>query len=130
MSRKMNWPAHNRQERLWRWIRQHGDYSWVDSLPAPDELEIDRWAKRLVRQSLARVRKVNEKKQIQLSSPESVVNFHLLEIEVALEADNLRKAKKSGENILNLFATLSLTAISKEIRAQIVETISLLLEIE
>ena len=126
----MNWPAHNRQERLWRWIRQHGDYSWVDSLPAPDELEIDRWAKRLVRQSLARVRKVSDEKQRQLSSPESVVNFHLLEIEVALEADNLRKAKKSGENILNLFATLSLTAISKEIRAQIVETISLLLEIE
>lgn len=130
MSSKMNWPAHNRQERLWRWIRQHGDYSWVDSLPAPDELEIDRWAKRLVRQSLARVRKVSDEKQRQLSSPESVVNFHLLEIEVALEADNLRKAKKSGENILNLLATLSLTAISKEIRAQIVETISLLLEIE
>lgn len=130
MSSKMNWPAHNRQEKLWRWIRQHGNYAWLETLPAPNETEIDRWAKRQVRKSVARVRRAQEKIQIKSKTPDGFIALELEVIETALADEDLKTARLSGEKILNFLSTINLTSIDNQLRSQILETISLLLAIE
>ena len=73
----MNWDAHNRQEKLWRWIRDHGNYAWLEQLPRPNETEIDDWAKRQVRISASNVRKVFEEKTRKANCPEGKISINL-----------------------------------------------------
>lgn len=54
----MNWDAPNRQEKLWRWKRDHGNYAWLEQLPRPSETEIDQWARRQLRLSGSNVQKL------------------------------------------------------------------------
>ncbi len=126
----MNWDAQNRQEKLWRWIRQHGNYAWLETLPVPDETEIDRWAKRQVRKSVARVRRAQEESQTRSKTPDGFIALELKVIETALSDKDLKTAQLAAEKILNFLGTINLTGINNQFRRQILESISLLLAIE
>lgn len=126
MSGKINWDAHNRQEKLWRWFRDHGNYEWLEKLPRPNETEIDRWAKRQVRISASNVRKAIEEKVRKESSPEVKISTKLQIIETALEEEDFPAAKTAGEEVFNYVLSQQLIFIENNLRQQIAQTISLL----
>ncbi len=126
MSGKINWDAHNRQEKLWRWFRDHGNYEWLEKLPRPNETEIDRWAKRQVRISASNVRKAIEEKVRKENSPEVKISTKLEIIETALEDEDFATAKNAGEEIFNYVLSQQLIFIDNTLREQIAQTISLL----
>ena len=126
MSRNMNWDAHNRQEKLWRWIRDHGNYSWLEQLPRPNETEIDQWARRQVRISASNVRKVFEEKARKANSPEGKISIHLEIIETSISDEDFQTAKKAGQEVFNFVLSQQLISIENRLREQISQTISLL----
>jgi hypothetical protein len=126
LSGKINWDAHNRQEKLWRWYRDHGNYEWLEKLPRPTETEIDRWAKRQVRISASNVRKAIEEKVRKENSPEIKISTKLETIETALEDEDFPTAKNAGEEVFNYVLSQQLIFIDNTLREQIAQTISLL----
>ncbi len=126
MSGKINWDAHNRQEKLWRWFRDHGNYQWLEKLPRPNETEIDLWAKRQVRISASNVRKVFEEKTRKANSPEGKISIHLEIIETALADEDFLTAKNTGQEVFNFVLSQQLISIENALREQISQTISLL----
>ncbi len=126
MSGKINWDAHNRQEKLWRWIRDHGNYAWLEQLPRPNETEIDQWAKRQVRISASNVRKVFEEKTRKANSPEGKISINLEIIETAIADEDFQKAKNAGQEVFNFVLSQQLISIENALREQISQTISLL----
>ena len=127
MSGKINWDAHNRQEKLWRWFRDHGNYEWLEKLPRPNETEIDRWAKRQVRISASNVRKAIEEKVKKENSSEIKILTNLKIIEIALGKEDFPTAKNAGEEVFNYVLSQQLILIENSLREQIAQTISLLL---
>ena len=126
MSGKINWDAHNRQEKLWRWFRDHGNYEWLEKLPRPNETEIDRWAKRQVRISASNVRKVFEEKARKANSPEGKISINLEIIETAIAEEDFQIAKNAGQEVFNFVLSQQLISIENSLREQISQTISLL----
>ncbi len=126
MSGKINWDAHNRQEKLWRWFRDHGNYEWLEKLPRPNETEIDRWAKRQVRISASNVRKVFEEKARKANSPEGKISINLEIIETAIADEDFQIAKNAGQEVFNFVLSQQLISIENALREQIAQTISLL----
>jgi hypothetical protein len=122
----MNWDARNRQEKLWRWFRDHGNYEWLEKLPRPNETEIDRWAKRQVRISASNVRKAIEEKVRKENSPEVKISTKLEIIENALEDEDFHTAKNAGEEVFNYVLSQQLIFIENNLRQQIAQTFSLL----
>ena len=122
----MNWDANIRQEKLWRWIRDHGNYSWLEQLPRPNETEIDQWARRQVRMSASNVRKVFEEKARKANSPEGKISINLEIIETAIADEDFQKAKNSGQEVFNFVLSQQLISIENTLREQISQTISLL----
>ena len=122
----MNWDAHNRQEKLWRWIRDHGNYAWLEQLPRPNEAEIDDWAKRQVRISASNVRKVFEEKARKANSPEGKISINLEIIETAIADEDFQIAKNAGQEVFNFVLSQQLISVENSLREQIAQTISLL----
>lgn len=127
MARRIDWDATNRQAKLHKWIRDHGDYRWLDELPAQQTSELDKWAKRQVRISVSRVRRQIEDKQKVTTGPAGTINNYLQEISHALNEDNEIAARESAEFLLNFVLSLSLTSVGIQLRKQIIETLGLLL---
>lgn len=127
MARRIDWDATNRQAKLWKWIRDHGDYSWLDEIPSQQSGELDDWAKRQVRISVSRVRRQIEKEKQNQTGPAATINDYLLEISRALNDNNEISAKESAEVLLNFVFSLSLTSVDNQSRKQIIETLGLLL---
>jgi hypothetical protein len=127
MARRIDWDASNRQAKLHKWIRDNGNYSWLEDLPPQESHEVDAWAKRQVRKSVSRVRRqIEEDKKVQLSTS-AQINHHLDIISTALTEHNELIARKSGESLLNLMLNLNLTSVDSQTRSQIIETIGLLI---
>ena len=122
----MNWDAHNRQEKLWRWIRDHGNYAWLEQLPRPNETEIDQWARRQVRISASNVRKVFEEKARRANSSEGKISINLEIIETAIADEDFQTAKNAGQEVFNFVLSQQLISIENRLREQISQTISLL----
>ena len=122
----MNWDARNRQEKLWRWIRDHGNYAWLEQLPRPNETEIDQWARRQVRMSASNVRKVFEEKARKANSPEGKISINLEIIETAIADEDFQKANNAGQEVFNFVLSQQLISIENSLREQISQTISLL----
>ena len=122
----MNWDAHNRQEKLWHWIRDHGNYAWLEQLPRPNETEIDLWARRQVRISASNVRKVFEEKTRKANCPEGKISINLEIIETAIADEDFQKAKNAGQEVFNFVLSQQLISIENALREQISQTISLL----
>ena len=122
----MNWDAPNRQEKLWRWKRDHGNYAWLEQLPRPSETEIDQWARRQVRLSASNVRKVFEEKARKANSPEGKISTHLKIIETAIAEEDFQIAKNAGQEVFNFVLSQQLISIENSLREQISQTVSLL----
>ncbi len=122
----MNWDALNRQEKLWRWFRDHGNYEWLEKLPLPNETDIDRWARRQVRISASNVRKVFEEKTRKANSPEGKISANLEIIETAISDEDFQTAKNAGQEIFNFVLSQQLISIENAFREQISQTLSLL----
>ena len=127
MARRIDWDATNRQAKLHKWIRDHGDYTWLDELPSHQSSELDKWAKRQVRISVSRVRRRIEDEEKITTGPAATINDHLQEISKALSDDNEIAARESAELLLNFVLGLSLTSVGNQLRKQIIETLGLLL---
>ena len=127
MARRINWDAANRQEKLRRWIRDHGSYSWLDELPPHESHELDKWAKRQVQRSVRKVRsRICEQEKIK-STVSGQVTLMLDSISENLESGNSKEALRSGEKLLNLVISKEITSLQNDLRQQIVETLGLLL---
>ena len=127
MARRIDWDASNRQAKLHKWIRDNGNYSWLEDLPPQESHEVDAWAKRQVRKSVSRVRRqIEEDIKVQLSTS-AQINHHLDIFSTALTEHNELIARKSGESLLNLMLNLNLTSVDSQTRSQIIETIGLLI---
>ena len=127
MARRIDWDASNRQAKLHKWIRDNGNYPWLEDLPPHESAEIDAWAKRVVRISVSRVRRQIEEDQKVLTGVSGQIDQHLDVISTALTEHNELTARKSGESLLNLMLSLNLTAVDNQMRNQIIETLSLLI---
>lgn len=127
MARRINWDAANRQEKLRRWIRDHGSYSWLDELPPHESHELDKWAKRQVQRSVRKVRsRIREQEKIK-STVSGQVTLMLDSISENLEPGNSKEALHSAEKLLNLVISKEITSLQNDLRQQIVETLGLLL---
>lgn len=127
MARRINWDAANRQEKLRKWIRDHGSYSWIDELPPHESHELDKWAKRQVQRSVRKVRsRIREQEKIK-STVSGQVTFMLESIADNLESGSSKVALRSAETLLNLVISKEITSIESDLRQQIVETLGLLL---
>lgn len=127
MGRRINWDAANRQNKLRKWIRDHGDYSWVDELPPTTDHDLDRWARDLVQRSVRRVRsRLREKKQSDTSVGGKIGSL-LQEISILIDQGEIQLAKSKSSEILNFALKQGLTSIERDLRNQITETIGLLL---
>lgn len=127
MARRINWDAANRQEKLRKWIRDHGSYSWIDELPPNESHELDKWAKRQVQRSARKVRsRIREQEKIK-STVSGQVTFMLESIADNLESGSSKVALRSAETLLNLVISKEITSIESDLRQQIVETLGLLL---
>ena len=127
MARRINWDAANRQEKLRRWIRDHGSYSWLDELPPHESHELDKWAKSQVQRSVRKVRsRIREQEKIK-STVSGQVTLMLDSISENLESGNSKEALRSGEKLLNLVISKEITSLQNDLRQQIVETLGLLL---
>ena len=127
MARRIDWDASKRQAKLHKWIRDNGNYPWLEDLPPHESAEIDAWAKRVVRISVSRVRRQIEEDQKVLTGVSGQIDQHLDVISTALTEHNELTARKSGESLLNLMLSLNLTAVDNQMRNQIIETLSLLI---
>lgn len=127
MARRIDWDASNRQAKLHKWIRDNGNYPWLEDLPPHDSAEIDAWAKRQVRKSVSRVRRQIEEDRKVLTGTSAQINQYLDVISTALSDHNELLARKSGESLLNLMLGLNLTAVDNQMRSQIIETLGLLI---
>jgi hypothetical protein len=127
MARRIDWDASNRQAKLHKWIRDNGNYSWLEDLPPQESAEIDAWAKRQVRKSVNRVRRQIEEDQKVLEGTSAQINQHLDVISTALAEHNELTARKSGESLINLMLSLNLTSVDSQMRSQIIETLGLLI---
>ena len=127
MARRIDWDATNRQAKLRKWIRDHGDYTWLDEIPSQQSSELDDWAKRQVRISVSRVRKQIEEEQKIQTGPVATISDHLQEISQALDENNEIAARESAEVLLNFILSLSLTSVGNQSRRQTIETLGLLL---
>lgn len=127
MTRRIDWDASNRQAKLHKWIRDHGDYNWLDELPSQNSSELDDWAKRQVRISVSRVRRQIEAEQKIQTGPVAAISDQLQAISHSLTQNNEFEAKESAEVLLNFVMSLSLNSVGNHLRKQIVETLGLLL---
>ncbi len=126
MARSIDWDAVNRQNRLKKWIRDHGTYDWLDSQPNLNSEELDKWAKREVRKSVSRVsRKIDQEIKAK-NSVQGKTIATLNEIQVALESDNESAAVERCEHLLNLIIKSHITDIDAITRRQLIEVIGLL----
>ena len=127
MGRKINWDAANRQNKLRKWIRDHGDYSWVDELPPTTDHDLDKWARGLVQRSVRRVRsRLRESEQSQ-TSLSGRIGLLLQSISASLDQGNITSAKNDANALLNLALKQEISSIERNLRNQITETVGLLL---
>ncbi len=121
---KINWDAANRQARLEKWIRENGQYGWLDELQPLNREDSDAWAKREVRKSISKVRKTftlsNQEKE--LKNIDELLHLLAEKLELGLELEAL----PLGQKIFNHVNSLPLTTISNSTREQLVQTLSLL----
>ncbi len=127
MGRRINWDAANRQNKLRKWLRDHGDYSWVDELPPTTDHDLDKWARGLVQRSVRRVRSRLREKELPNSSLEGKIGLLLKEISTLIDQGEIKLAKSKASEILNFALKQGLTSIERDLRNQITETIGLLL---
>lgn len=127
MARRIDWDAANRQNKLRKWIRDHGNYSWVDELPANADQDLDRWAKALVQRSVRRVRsRLREKTKLETSLGGKIESL-LQDISALMDQGDVKSAKNRASELLNLALKQEIPSIERELRSQITETIGLIL---
>lgn len=127
MARRIDWDAANRQNKLRKWIRDHGNYSWVDELPTNVDQDLDRWAKALVQRSVRRVRsRLREKAKLKTSLGEKI-ELLLKDISASMDQGDMKSTKNKASELLNLALKQEIPSIERELRSQITETIGLIL---
>ncbi len=126
MARNIDWDAVNRQNRVKKWHRNHGNYDWLDSQPNLNSEELDKWAKREVRKSMSRVSRKMDQEIKAKNSVQGKTIATLNEIQVALESDNESAAVEHCEHLLNLIIKSHITDIDAITRRELIEVIGLL----
>lgn len=127
MARRIDWDAANRQNKLRKWIRDHGDYSWVDELPPIADQDLDRWAKALVQRSVRRVRSRLREKANLKTSLGGKIELLLQDISASMDQGDVKSAKNRASELLNLALKQEIPSIERGLRSQITETIGLIL---
>ena len=128
MTRRINWDAANRQARLRRWIQNNPNYDWFDELPPHTSDELDKWARRQVRISVSRVRKRFEELRVNEDTTAGIVKKHLNDLGNSIEVGDYARAKKLAQEVINIMVKAPLTAVDKELREQILQTLGLFLD--
>lgn len=127
MARRIDWDAANRQNKLRKWIRDHGDYSWVDELPPIADQDLDRWAKALVQRSVRRVRSRLREKANLKTSLGGKIELLLQDISASMDQGDVKSAKNKASELLNLALKQEIPSIERGLRSQMTETIGLIL---